>query len=123
VSLVSADIDASTRAARVRIIVDNTLANLKPGQFARVTLSPLAKGEAELSVPEEAVQFVEGQSSVFVAVAGEANTFARKPVIVGRTVNGFVPIIDGIGEHDSVVIAGSFTLKAELGKGAAEHTH
>lgn len=123
VSLVEAEVDPSSRTARVRVEVDNAQGKLKPGMFARVVLSPMQGGDAVLSIPEQAVQTVEGEPSVFVAVPDEANTFVRRPVAVGRAVNGFVPVLSGLSVDEALVTAGSFILKAELGKSTAEHVH
>jgi cobalt-zinc-cadmium efflux system membrane fusion protein len=38
-------------------------------------------------------------------------------------VNGFVPIYAGLKEGERYVVAGSFVLKAELGKAGAAHEH
>ena len=123
VSFVSSEVDPTTRAARVRIVVANATGKLKPGMFARAMLSAAAPADATLAVPEEAVQTVEGKPSVFVPVPGEPNTFARKEVVVGRAVNGYVPIVSGLSEGDQLVVSGTFIMKAELGKGSAEHEH
>jgi cobalt-zinc-cadmium efflux system membrane fusion protein len=34
-----------------------------------------------------------------------------------------VPILDGLEAGEQIVVAGSFILKAELGKGSAAHEH
>jgi cobalt-zinc-cadmium efflux system membrane fusion protein len=74
-------------------------------------------------VPEDAVQTVEGSPAVFVPVAGEANTFQKRAVTVGRQVGGLVPVHTGLAEGELFVSAGTFILKAELGKGSAQHEH
>ncbi len=66
---------------------------------------------------------VEGAPAVFVPVANEPGVFARRAVTIGRPVGGMVPIHGGLLEGESVVVAGTFILKAELGKGAAAHEH
>lgn len=123
VSLIGPEVDSVTRAARVRIVVDNPAGALKPGMFATVTLSSADAGDAVLAIREEAVQTVEGRTSVFVPVQDEPNTFAPREVVVGTVVNGYVPVISGISDGDQIVISGSFILKAELAKGSAHHEH
>jgi len=124
VSQIGMSVDAATRAAAVRIEVKADPL-LKPGMFAQVELvSAAAAGEAGaavLAVPEGAVQTVEGKPSVFVPVLGEANTFAARAVGVGRPVGGWLPVTSGLVEGERIVTAGTFILKADLGKsGAAE---
>jgi len=126
VSFISLALDPNTRTARVRIEVSNGH-NLKPGMFATVEIAasiPTTKpARAVLALPDEAVQTVEGGPAVFVPVAGEENTFAKRAVVVGKSVGGMVPVLEGLKEGERVVTSGSFILKAELGKGSAEHEH
>jgi cobalt-zinc-cadmium efflux system membrane fusion protein len=122
VSLVSAEVDPGTRAARVRIVVTNDNDKLKPGMFARVTLHG-TDGDQMLAIPEESVQFIEGSPSVFVPVDGEKNTFARRVVAVGPVTAGYVPVSSGLKDGDELVTASTFILKAELGKSEAGHSH
>jgi cobalt-zinc-cadmium efflux system membrane fusion protein len=44
-------------------------------------------------------------------------------VATGRTVGGLIPIASGLVEGEPFVSAGSFILKAELGKSTAGHGH
>ena len=124
VSYISPELDPSTRTARVRVEVPNPEAKLRPGMFARAEITAgVAGGEPVLAVPEEAVQTVEGEPAVFVPVNGEPNTFAKREVGVGPPVGGMVPIFAGLKEGEKYVAAGSFILKAELGKAGAGHEH
>jgi cobalt-zinc-cadmium efflux system membrane fusion protein len=124
VSFIAPSLDPNTRTVPVRIEVPNANGQLKPGMFATAVLaSSHQTGEAVLTVPDEAVQTIEGGPAVFVPVEGEPNTFAKRAVTVGPAVGGFVPVTSGLKEGESVVVSGSFILKAELGKGAAEHEH
>ena len=123
VSYIAAALDPHTRTAAVRVEAAND-GSLRPGMFASVQLTGTAGAESRaLAVREGAVQTIEGQPSVFVPVAGEANTFAPQPVKAGPPVNGMIPILAGLKEGDQVVMRGAFILKAELGKGEAGHGH
>jgi len=77
----------------------------------------------QVAVPQEAVQTVEGGPAVFVPVAGEPNTFQKRALTIGPTVGGLVPVVAGLVEGEKFAVAGSFILKAELGKGSAAHEH
>jgi hypothetical protein len=52
--------------------------------------------------------------------AASSGTFARRTVTVGPAVNGLVPVLSGLDEGEPVVVAGTFILKAELGKSTLE---
>lgn len=127
VSYISPAVDPSTRSVHVRIEANDRHPELRPGVFAQAEIVAVEDdgGAAAqiLAVPESAVQLVEGASSVFVAVPGEPGTFARRVVVAGKPIGGFVPIHSGLEEGDEVVVRGAFLLKAELGKGSAEHQH
>ena len=73
-----------------------------------------------LTVPSDAVQSLEGSSSVFVA---EADGFRAYPVLTGRVSNGRTEILKGLTGTEQIASSGAFLLKAELGKGEAEHDH
>lgn len=124
VILVSPSLEQATRTTQVRIEVKDAQSLLKPGMFAQAEISsPEAAAGAMLAVPIEAVQTVEGGPAVFVPVKGEENTFAKRAVSVGPAVGGLVPVLSGLKEGEQVVTAGTFILKAELGKSGAAHEH
>lgn len=127
ISYISPAVDPATRTVRMRIVATDRHAELRPGAFAQAEIE-LSGSEGEeqqvvLSIPEAAVQTVEGQTAVFMPVSGEPNTFVKRPVSVGRVVGGMLPVLSGLSERDSLVVAGSFILKAEFGKSSAEHEH
>ena len=115
--------DPGSRTARLRVEMDNPDGNLRPGTFAMAQVGPNRPSDTTLALPADAVMTVEGESSVFVPVAGERNTFARKPVTVGRRIGDQIPVLAGLEEGDEVVISGGYILKADLGKAGAEHVH
>jgi cobalt-zinc-cadmium efflux system membrane fusion protein len=130
VAFISPMVDMTTRTAQVRIEVAANDLPLKPGMFAQVEIVTTGVGTAAgseptpmIAVPDVAVQTVEGSPAIFVPVEGEPNTFAKRAVTIGRTVGGLVPIYSGLVEGERFVAAGTFILKAELGKGSASHAH
>lgn len=73
-----------------------------------------------LTVPSEAVQTIEGAPSVFIA---EDEGFRMRTIVPGRTSNGRTEIVSGLTGEERIAGRGAFLLKAELGKGEAEHGH
>lgn len=128
VSFISPIVDPTTRTAQVRIDIpggSGAGTHLRPGMFARAEITAAASDGKDpapvVAIPEEAVQSVEGGPAVFVPVEGEPNTYAKKAVIVGAAIGGFVPVLSGLKEGEAYVASGSFILKADLGKSAATH--
>jgi cobalt-zinc-cadmium efflux system membrane fusion protein len=120
-------VDPTTRTAQVRIEVPVAELGLRPGMFAQAEIvemgSDLLTPAAIVAVPEGAIQTVEGSPAVFVPVADEPNTYEKRAVTIGRAVGGMVALFSGLVEGELFVSAGTFILKAELGKGAAAHEH
>ena len=124
VTYVDPRVNENTRTARLRVEVANDADALRPGMFARASIGPSnGSGKTMPALPADAVMEVEGEMSVFVPVTGEANTFARRAVTVGERVGDFYPLLDGLVVGDEVVVAGTFILKADLGKAGASHDH
>jgi len=55
---------------------------------------------------------VNGQSTVFVALAGDA--FEPRPVATGRSIEGLIQITSGLKGDERVAARGSFILKSQL---------
>lgn len=138
-------VDSASHTFKVRVAVDNAGRALRPGMFAQVRIetpairartaqggassgapttastsvstSASAPGAAAIiTVPEMAVQEVNGKQIVFVAgrTPGE---FIARPVIVGpRVGNGSIVITSGVVAGDRIAVQGAFQLKAELTK-------
>lgn len=130
VAFIAPLVDPATRTAQVRIEVPAALEGrltLRPGMFAQAEIVALSPVEAEpapvVAVPDEAIQTIDGRPAIFVPVAKDPNSFTVRAVTVGKPVGSLVPIYAGLVEGERFVIAGTFILKAELGKGSAAHEH
>ncbi len=126
VSYVGAVVEPRSRAVKVRIALANPNGKLKPGMFARVSLSDTKGDEHEhLFVPVEAVQRTEAGMIVFVP-GDEPGEFVPRPVKTGHEAGKSVAIESGLTAGEQVVVSGSFVLKSELGKeslGESGHSH
>lgn len=102
-------VDASGRAIRLRATVPNPEGALRPGLFARVTLTTGVREEA-VTAPEAAlIPSPTGQGfSAYVVREGRA---ALTPVQVGRRLEGRVEITEGLRAGDMVVVAGQQGLR------------
>lgn len=127
VAFISPQVDPTTRTAQVRIEVPVTELTLRPGMFAQAEIVVATSDGKEpapvVAVPEDAIQTVEGGPALFVPSPGEPNTYQKRAVTIGSPVGGLVPVLSGLVEGEVFVSAGTFILKAELGKGTAKHDH
>lgn len=99
------------------MVLDNPLLAWRPGLFVDVDV---VTGEAEVpvAVEKEALQVLNGTQVVFQR---SGQSFTPVPVTVGRSDGKLVEITSGLRKDARYAAAHSFTIKAEQGKGAAEH--
>ena len=118
VRAVTPSLDPESKAATI-VLVPDGFGQLTPGQGLRVRITPRnAAPSASVGVPEEAVQSVEGRDVVFVQTP---KGFQATNVTIGQRSAGRVEIVAGLKPGAVVATKGAFLLKAELGKGEAEH--
>lgn len=111
-------LDPDSKTATI-VLTPQGIGGLTPGQGLRARIKPRGGGDSALiALPEEAVQTVEGKEVVFVKTA---RGFQATTVVTGKRGGGRIEIVDGLKPGAVVVTKGAFMLKAELGKGEAEH--
>ena len=111
VASISDLIDPQTRTATVRCQVANPGARLKLDMLASVQF-PTAMKRSVLSVPEDAVQDIEGKPTVFVRTS--PSQFSVRQVETGSSGNGRIEILRGLKEGEPVVSKGAFAVKSVL---------
>jgi membrane fusion protein, heavy metal efflux system len=103
--------DSTTRQMQVRIEFTNTGGRLRPEMLAKAEL-PVGEKKAALLVPQDAVQQVNGQDTVFVR--SSADHFVLRPIQAGDSARGMVQVLSGIQPGEQVVTQGSFLVKSQL---------
>lgn len=105
-------IDPTTRSTEVRVAVDNPKEHLRPGQSVHATITSGKQARTTLLIPHEAVVYVDGNPTVFVA---ESDTRVR-PVSVrlGGTNRDRHEVVEGLQPGQRVAVGGVFALKSEL---------
>ncbi len=113
-------LDPDTRTLLLRAVSKNEDRHLKPGMFVEIEI-PQEESREVVTVPAEAVQDFDGQSTVFVQ---ESETkFRAVPVVVGERTGDFIAIRSGVKPGDKVATSGAFALKSEMMKGEIGHGH
>ncbi|MCC6480776.1 MAG: efflux RND transporter periplasmic adaptor subunit [Sphingomonadaceae bacterium] len=111
-------LDAQSKTATL-VLLPQGAAQLTAGQGVRVRVRPGGQpSDGRMTLPEESVQTVEGKNMVFVR---GPKGFQATEVVIGERSGGRIEIISGISAGAVVATKGAFLLKAELGKGEAEH--
>lgn len=111
-------LDPESKTATI-VLTPQGIGGLTAGQGLRARITPRGGGDnALIALPEEAVQTVEGKEVVFVKTA---KGFQATTVVTGKRGGGRIEIVDGLKPGAVIATKGAFLLKAELGKGEAEH--
>jgi membrane fusion protein, multidrug efflux system len=100
-------LDVNGRALRLRARLPNTEGLLRPGLFARVLLRA-GQPRPVVVVPEAAIVPRGRDSFVFRVVDGKA---VETAVVLGSRTPGFVEVISGVANGETVVVAGQGRLR------------
>ena len=115
---ITPSVDPQSKTVTI-VLMPQGIAGLTTGQGLRVRIKPNVAGlGTTVTVPQDAVQSIEGRDMVFLKTA---NGFLATPVTIGKRSGGRIEITEGLKAGDTIATKGAFMLKAELGKGEAEH--
>ena len=109
---------SETQTALARVVLANADGRLRPGLFVTARLV-LAKRSVAVAVRASAIQTLENRTVVFVREEGDK--VEARPVVTGESDPSYVEIRDGLSAGERYVAENSFVVKAEMGKGEAEH--
>ena len=112
VSYIDPQLAQDTRTAKVRIDVSNPGLTLRLGMYTDVVLTSSTPAIAVL-IPRTAIQTIGSQTVVYVADQQQAGRYLERSVALGSASGENVEVTNGVAEGDQVVVAGSFTLRAE----------
>jgi len=119
VSFVGPVLGEATRMATARVTLPNPGLRLRPGMLATVDILG-EEAQVPVTVASDAIQLIHERSVVFVRTA---HGFQARQVTPGRTDGKRTEILKGLEAGTAYASSGGFLLKAELGKGEAEHAH
>jgi cobalt-zinc-cadmium efflux system membrane fusion protein len=119
VNYVGSLLGATTRTATARITMTNPAGAWRPGLFVAVNVLS-ERSQVPLVIRNDALQTVEDKLSVFVRTS---EGFKAQVVKLGRSDGTYSEVLTGLAAGADYATENSFILKAELGKGSAEHGH
>jgi cobalt-zinc-cadmium efflux system membrane fusion protein len=108
-----------TRTAKATVTLDNPKNAWRPGLFVNIELTS-DKRDVSVAVLSDAIQTVADKPTVFAKIDGG---FIAVPVQLGRSDGKYTEIANGLKSGTQYAAQGSFVLKADQGKGSAEHGH
>jgi HlyD family secretion protein len=107
IARVSPVLDPATRTAQIEIEIPNPAARLKPGMYARVSVTTSTKKQA-LVVPATAVVDLGGRRGVFTPL-NESAVF--RALDLGTEQKDLVEVLGGLNDGDTVITTGSSALR------------
>jgi RND family efflux transporter MFP subunit len=107
VSLISPVIDTDSGTFKVTLSVNNDDYRLKPGMFARVSLTLDVRENAQL-VPLKAITMTDTETSLFVVRDNKAK---KVTVNIGYEQDGFVEVLTPLNLDEPIVTVGQQSLK------------
>ncbi|HSQ04125.1 MAG TPA: efflux RND transporter periplasmic adaptor subunit, partial [Burkholderiales bacterium] len=117
VAFIYPTVTPETRTAKVRVVMPNPGALLKPAMYASVELVSGAGAKKVLAVPDSAI-LDSGTRQTVLVQRGEG-LFEPRPIKVGRSADGYVEILDGIKEGEQIVTSANFLIDSESNLKAA----
>lgn len=109
----------ASQSTVARASVDNSDGLWRPGAAVRARIV-VASTPAALVVPLTALQTLDGQDVVFVR---DGDTYTARRVTLGKRDARQVAVTEGLQAGEQVVVAQSYTVKADIGKAGASHEH
>ncbi len=113
VRAITPTVSGSARTATVVVVPLDPASRLVVGEGVQVRLHVRAGDASGLSVPEDAVQNLDGQDVLFVRTG---SGFRVRPVTVGVRSGGMAQILSGVAAGEPVATRNAFLLKAEMKK-------
>lgn len=114
VNFINPILDDATRAAKVRVVMNNLDGRLKPNMFVNASIHiPLG---AAIVIPESSLLDTGTRKVVFVAQ--DENTFVKRDVVIGKEADGYIQILSGLNDGDTVVTAATFLIDSQTKLGS-----
>ncbi|MBI4290314.1 MAG: efflux RND transporter periplasmic adaptor subunit [Betaproteobacteria bacterium] len=117
VAFIYPTITPETRTAKVRIELANPGGLLKPEMYASVEVVAGQGGKRRVTVPDSAV--LDSGTRQLVLVQRGEGLFEPRDVKLGAQGGGYVEVLEGVKEGESVVVSANFLIDAESNLKAA----
>jgi len=115
----SSIIDETNRTITGRVVIPNRKNLWRPGTFVDVELI-VEERPVPIAIKAEAIQNLRDWSVVFVKYG---DYFEGRPVEIGVSDGSWVEVLDGLSAGENYAVKNSFTVKAEIEKSGATHSH
>lgn len=104
---ISPVVDAATRTKEIILNFEESYEKVNAGMFAKIKLYTNDYAGYPV-IPQDSV--VNNNDEYYVFVVKEDNTVEKRHVTLGKNIDGYYQLLEGISEGDSMVIEGMLTL-------------
>ena len=104
---ISPVVDAATRTKEIILNFEETYEKVNAGMFAKIKLYT-NDYDGYPVIPQDSV--VNNNDEYYVFVVKEDNTVEKRHVTLGKNIDGYYQLLEGVSEGDSMVIEGMLTL-------------
>ena len=113
VSFIDPVLDTRTRTVKLRVVLNNTKDELKPGMFVEGNIEGISSTkEQSLSIPSTAVLWTGERSVVYLKSNPDEPVFEMREVKLGNTLGDNYEVLNGLENGDEIVTNGTFTIDA-----------
>jgi Cu(I)/Ag(I) efflux system membrane fusion protein/cobalt-zinc-cadmium efflux system membrane fusion protein len=116
VSFIYPTLDPISRTAKIRIVIDNNSAKLKPAMFANITISGEELDNKPV-IPENSV--LRSGTSDIVILSLSDGKFKPQEVNLGSYADGYYQVLSGLSEGNKIVTSAQFLIDSESNLKAA----
>ena len=111
VAFIYPNVTRETRTARVRIELPNADGRLKADMYGQVEIGADAAARQVVAVPDSAV--IDGGATQTVLIEQGEGRYQPRKVKLGRHGDGYVEVMEGVIQGDTVVVGANFLIDAE----------
>ena len=115
----SSIIDEKNRTVTGRVVIPNPKNLWRPGTFVDVELI-IEERSLSIAIKPEAIQSLRDLPVVFVK---QGSYFEGRPIELGVSDANWIEVLSGLSAGEEYAVKNSFTIKAEIEKSGATHSH
>jgi Cu(I)/Ag(I) efflux system membrane fusion protein len=113
VSFIDPILDIRTRTVKLRVVLNNTKDELKPGMFVEGNIAGVSSTKEQLlSIPSTAVLWTGERSVIYLKSKADEPVFEMREVQLGNQIGNTYEVLEGLSIGNEIVTHGTFTVDA-----------
>ncbi|WP_117884112.1 efflux RND transporter periplasmic adaptor subunit [Aureibaculum luteum] len=113
VSFIDPSLNTRTRTVKLRVVLNNSKNNFKPGMFVEGEIDGVSSSKGEvLSIPSTAILWTGERSVVYIKTNPNEPVFEMREIRLGNPIGENYEVLSGLENGDEIVTNGTFTIDA-----------